>query len=187
MSNIIGLSGFKGDGKDYVATNVVAKLAIKHSMIPVIIHMADPLKEIALSIGWDGQKDKRGRRLLQLLGTEVCRKCINEFYWLDKMHKFISENSEPHKLIIIPDIRFPNEVRMVQNYVGININVVNPHTSNWSLLARLKRALGLAHASEAGGLAYDKKYLNLPGYGPDEDCVSFIENYIITRSRMCHI
>lgn len=44
---------------------------------------ADPIKQFARSVGWDDQKDERGRTLLQDIGT-VVRK-YNKTFWIEKM------------------------------------------------------------------------------------------------------
>lgn len=44
---------------------------------------ADPIKEFARLVGWDGAKDERGRTLLQDIGT-VVRK-YDELFWIEKM------------------------------------------------------------------------------------------------------
>ena len=50
---------------------------------PAIISLAAPIKELAEEyFSWDGKKDKKGRRLLQVLGTEAGRE-YNENLWVD--------------------------------------------------------------------------------------------------------
>lgn len=66
-AKLIGLVGLAGSGKSSVA-EVLARRGFVRAAF------ADELKRIAREqFGWDGQKDERGRRLLQVLGTEAGR------------------------------------------------------------------------------------------------------------------
>lgn len=85
---------------------------------PIIIPMAEQLKIIAKDcFGWDGRKGSKGRRLLQVIGTEAGR-AYNENIWVDYvLDKFLSfENN----VLISDDVRFENEIercREVLDYV----------------------------------------------------------------------
>lgn len=52
------------------------------------------------------------RELLQLVGTELFRKIDND-YWVKLNMRLIS--NEPSKTIIVPDLRFPNEIKALKN------------------------------------------------------------------------
>jgi hypothetical protein len=74
----IGLSGAAGAGKDTAADAILAQGPF------YVDHFAADLKRIARDyFGWDGKKDERGRKLLQLLGTEVGRAWY-EGIWVEK-------------------------------------------------------------------------------------------------------
>ena len=64
------------------------------------------------------------RRFMQLYGTEIVRKS-NPNHWVDvldvEIQKFKKEH--PHYLIVITDVRFPNEVAYVRNNDGIVIGL----------------------------------------------------------------
>jgi len=77
------------------------------------------------------------RTLLQWWGTEY-RRSINPDYWIKKLAKRIAE--EKPEIALITDVRFPNEVRFVQQY-GEAIKVDRPS------LPPLQGAAGV-HASE---------------------------------------
>lgn len=127
MTFIIGLSGKKRSGKNSVY--FMLKLLLDEDETGMLrkVSMADKLKEIARYVGWNGLKDDKGRRLLQLLGTEVLRGCIDDAYHVKYVEKAVREvNSMPKcvhtlqdaKIVVIPDIRFPNEVEMVHRLGG---------------------------------------------------------------------
>lgn len=110
---IIGIVGYAGSGKDTVASLLALKLKPKTSKI---VHFADPLKNIATNLGWNGKKDKKGRKLLQLLGTDVCRDCIDGEYWVKCMQEVISrETVKGTHYLLMPDVRFANEAEMFQD------------------------------------------------------------------------
>ncbi len=110
---VIVLTGKKGSGKTTVS-NWFAKQLNKHHYTTSVQPMAAPLKAVATSMGWNGEKDEKGRRLLQLLGTECGRNCISENIWIDKwIHTAKIANS---KVTIIDDCRFDNEYDTAKFY-----------------------------------------------------------------------
>lgn len=128
----IGIAGKMGTGKSTVAKMIAEKINGK------IVPFAKPLKDLATQMGWNGVKDEKGRRLLQLLGTECGRECIGEdiwiSHWLYEIHK--RENNGYH--IIADDVRFENE-----------LNVIRVHPNG--ILIKIKRLTNQQdseHASE---------------------------------------
>ncbi len=121
MTIIIGLSGKKGAGKNSVYFLSKILLDADETGKVIKVSMADALKEMARSIGWDGKKDDDGRRLLQILGTQVVRQCIDDQYWVKAAEgriKSLVNMADPPIAIFIPDIRFPNEAEMVKRLGG---------------------------------------------------------------------
>ena len=76
---IIGIAGAAGAGKSTVAKTIVDVFGQTHAKI---LPFAAPLKKFAIDLGWNGKKDKRGRRLLQLLGADCGRDCIDKDIWV---------------------------------------------------------------------------------------------------------
>lgn len=106
---VITLSGKAENGKDLTASILKDKLSDEGYDV-CIIHMADYLKYIAKQFfGWDGQKDLRGRTLLQKLGTEKVR-AINPTYWVDTVLEFVKVFKNDFQYFLIPDCRFQNEI-----------------------------------------------------------------------------
>ena len=116
--NLIALTGSAGSGKTTASQLLIDSFGYKR------MSFADPLKQIAKeSFGWDGQKDYRGRRLLQVLGTDAGR-AYNPEIWIDKMRSLIlSYDMEQGRYmaytnIVIDDIRFNNEANLVHEFGG---------------------------------------------------------------------
>jgi dephospho-CoA kinase len=102
---IILISGYMGSGK----TTAAKWLEDKFGTPPArILSLSSPIKALAkMWFGLDGVKDNRGRRLLQVLGTEAGRE-YNPNIWVEKLYKRIL--ILPKKsIILVDDWRFFNE------------------------------------------------------------------------------
>lgn len=107
--NIITISGKAESGKDLTATLLKEELE-KIGKRVLIMHYADYVKYVSAKFfGWDGQKDEKGRSILQYIGTEKARS-VNPNYWVDTIIEFIKVFGDDFDYILIPDCRFPNEV-----------------------------------------------------------------------------
>lgn len=115
---LIALSGFAGSGKDEIAKTLVSELGFTR------IAFADPLKQIARDLGWDGVKDEGGRRFLQNLGVSV-REVLDTEAWVRRAEDSIELIDAP---VVITDCRFPNEVAMVRRRKGHVVRIVRPGT-----------------------------------------------------------
>lgn len=114
MTNFICISGHAQNGKDTSACIFKSELESR-GFRTIIVHYADLLKFICKAFfGWDGKKDERGRSLLQRIGTECVRK-KNPDYWVEFVTKIVSMFPGDWEYIIIPDVRFPNELSGVLN------------------------------------------------------------------------
>jgi hypothetical protein len=70
---------------------------------------------MALNMGWNSEKDARGRKLLQDIGTagrEYRRDC-----WVRHL---------PHYPVIVDDVRYINEAAAIRAVGGIIVRVVRP-------------------------------------------------------------
>ena len=112
MTKFICVSGYAQHGKDTSATFIKDELESR-GFSTLIIHYADFLKFMCKAFfGWNGKKDERGRSLLQHIGTERVRS-KNPTYWVDFVVKAISMFPNEWDYVIIPDVRFPNEISRV--------------------------------------------------------------------------
>lgn len=119
--DIILISGKAEHGKDTFVNLCMEqinsrKYKYNHNINPMVARFADPLKFIARTyFGWDGEKDEKGRHLLQQLGTERGHQIIPGIW-----SKFISDvvliKSPDINTVFIPDWRFPEEYYDLVNY-----------------------------------------------------------------------
>lgn len=123
---IIGIAGKMGSGKSTVA-QIISEKCQDQTILP----FAKPLKDIAYQMGWNGVKDEKGRRLLQLLGTECGRECIGEDVWVNLWLKEVITACESYedgtlmvvKNVIADDLRFENEIDAIKRLGGKTIKV----------------------------------------------------------------
>lgn len=144
---VIGIAGKKRSGKDTVARMLIS-CATRAGVKATRRALADALKEectrmIALELGESGQVGKyldvlqemntdstkeKYRLLLQWWGTEFKRGMIGDDYWVDKLRDWLLQHKShsQQEIFIIPDVRFPNEVKMIKQQGGLVINVHRP-------------------------------------------------------------
>ncbi len=127
---VILISGSARFGKDSTAF-MMKELLEKQKNKVLIIHYADNLKLFAKNyFGWSGQKDQKGRELLQWLGTDVVRKNYEDT-WVDMIIALLKGIKTLYDYVIIPDVRFPNEIdKMCDNFNCITVRVIRPDFDN---------------------------------------------------------
>ena len=122
---IIGIAGRAGSGKSEVA-RMVRDLVLPRKAWGIAF--ADELKAIASDeFGWDGKKDERGRRLLQVLGTDCGRAYDPQIWvkrWRDELYE-VNESFRPD-YIIADDVRFENEAAEIHRMGGVVVRVNRP-------------------------------------------------------------
>lgn len=128
MQLIVGLSGYAGSGKDALGAILCEHYGFER------VAFADAIKQLAVSLGWDGVKDERGRRLLQHAG--MCAREYNPEVWIEKA----MQKSAALDAVVITDVRFANEVEAIKRQGGIIVRVirdgigpVNNHASEMEL------------------------------------------------------
>jgi len=128
---IITFSGKAMAGKD-TAADFLAKQATFRGWRVLRMNYADQLKYLARQyLGWNGEKDAKGRTLLQTLGTEKVR---NRFpnYWVDTTIGVAKIFQHDYDYIIIGDCRFSNEVSRWsdEGFSVITVHVERPDFDN---------------------------------------------------------
>jgi len=138
---IIGLSGYKGSGKDTICKMILPEFA---DVYAVRMAFADNLKqEIAnickLTLADIEANKSLFRPMLQWWGTDYRRKyCKNDNYWVDKLEEHLINNTIS-RLIFITDVRYMNEVNLIKYYRGEIWKIIrygstiDPHSSETSL------------------------------------------------------
>lgn len=153
---LIGLSGYAGSGKNQVAA-LLGMLGYSE------LGFADALKaEVADAIraerrlahgepvGYPGYlvslnlfspdevyakpTSQMMREILQWWGTEL-RRSGNQSYWVHKLENTL--DTQPRSLVVVSDVRFPNEVDMIRRRGGQiwlidrGLGPLNAHESEW--------------------------------------------------------
>lgn len=131
---VIGLAGRMWSGKTTTAKAIVEQLS-QEGRTAVILSLAAPLKDLARTyFGWNGQKDERGRRLLQRLGTDVGREWDPDF-WVNKWRDMARQQLRVGISVVCDDMRFANEAAAVVELGGkaficvSNRSPINDHAS----------------------------------------------------------
>lgn len=150
---IIGISGFQGSGKDTIADYLCNIYGFKRDSFAATLKDA-----VAAVFGWDREllegrtRESRTwreqvdtwwanrldmpnltpRLVLQQWGTEVARKAFHDDTWIASLENKLVR---AHNDIVITDVRFPNEIKAVQNAGGLVIRVVRGPEPEWYDLA----------------------------------------------------
>jgi hypothetical protein len=146
---IIGVCGFIGSGKDTVADYLTNFHGFRRESF------ANSLKDaVAQVFGWDrimlegrtkqarewreqvdpwwanrlDMPDLTPRLMLQLWGTEVCRKGFHDDIWIASLENKLRNSADD---IVISDCRFPNEIRSIKAAGGIVVRVVRGADPEW--------------------------------------------------------
>ena len=128
---IVAISGHAGSGKDTTAGMLRAELENCGFKV-LITHYADLVKYICRSFfEWNGEKDDHGRSLLQYVGTDVVRKKDPE-YWVNFIIQILQFFPDEWDYVLIPDARFPNEIRSLQDagFDVIHLRIERPDYDN---------------------------------------------------------
>lgn len=105
---LLGLCGYAHSGKDAFASYLCETGEWTR------VAFADPIKDVAYAIGWNGEKDDEGRVLLQDLGVGI-RKNLFEDVWVTKAEETIDRLKTS---VVVTDARFPNEIEMIRRRGG---------------------------------------------------------------------
>lgn len=164
--HVIGLAGRAGAGKS-TAAGFIEEVARARGWRVRRRAFAEPVKAIARrEFGWNGAKDARGRRLLQVIGTEAgraydpeiwVRRAAAEVEREARREEFSAQQSGPI-LFVFDDVRFDNEAdfcrwtRVGQRELGTDFA-----GEVWLVEGRASDLGGAAaHASEAGVWPVDR-------------------------------
>lgn len=148
MSQIIGIVGFIGSGKDTVADYLVNFHGFRRESF------ANSLKDAVSKVfGWDREllegrskqsrewretrdewwskrlkKDITPRWVLQYWGTEVVRKGFHDDIWVASLENRLRKSTDD---IIITDCRFPNEIKAIRNAGGRVVRIKRGPEPEW--------------------------------------------------------
>lgn len=113
MTTVVLISGKAEHGKT-LACFYMKKLLEDNGRRVLKVAFADYLKFIAEKYyGWNGEKDKDGRELLQQLGTNLIRERCHNF-WADSLFNLVSVLHPDFDYVVVDDCRFPNEISVFE-------------------------------------------------------------------------
>ena len=141
---IVGITGYKGHGKDTIGNYLIEKYNF------IRLAYGDPIKDICRTVfsftdeqlySYEGKErvdefwKHTPRELFQFIGTQLFRKrlpelCKNlsEDIWVNVLYKKIidkyRENPEKNTRFVITDVRFPNEFDLIKRLGGTTLRVI---------------------------------------------------------------
>lgn len=135
MRRVIGLTGRKGCGK----SSVGAILANNYHFH--VRSFASPIKEMLVAMGipkgYIYDRDykekpvpgfgKSARYMMQALGTEFGRHLVHPDVWIRALKNKLDDLRGD---VVIDDVRFENEARMIHAYGGMILRIERPHTTD---------------------------------------------------------
>lgn len=114
---LILISGKAGVGKSTLAKLLLEYLVERYDGIKVkVAPFAQGVKSIAARLGWNGQKDAKGRALLQGIG--LVGRDYNPDVWVNATFSAIENHQDyPFHVVIVDDWRFPNELDVANKFI----------------------------------------------------------------------
>jgi hypothetical protein len=127
---VICISAKAQHGKDTSALILKEIYEAKGNKV-LITHFADLVKYICKQyFNWDGNKDEKGRTLLQYIGTDVIG-AKNPTYWADFIVNFLKMFEYEWDYVIIPDCRYPIEAATMESAFDTTIlRIERPNFDN---------------------------------------------------------
>jgi len=197
---IIGICGLIGAGKDTAADYLVNFHEFRRESF------AGTLKDAVASVfGWDREmlegRTKTAREwreqidpwwserlnmpnltprlVLQLWGTEVCRKAFHDDIWIASVENKLRQTKDN---IVISDCRFPNEIASIRNAGGRVIRIARGADPDWFSLAKvnvdeMRKLYPKVHASEYSWAATDFDMV-IDNNGSIEDLYAELKNLV---------
>lgn len=123
------ISGKARHGKDTTAAMIKNYYETKGKKV-INLQYSSYIKEYAKKISnWDGSEEAKPRELLQQLGTNIIRQKIDPLFFVDAIIKDIKVYSFFFDVIIVSDVRTPEEIdypkNNFDNVIALNIRRVN--------------------------------------------------------------
>jgi len=146
MIQVIGISGKAGSGKDYISHQYLAPLGFKQWSLAWHFKVWIVGKGLATHEETFVTKPPHIRNELQLEGTERGRMVYGDDVWCETAREWFTVLHEQWGIdkFVIPDVRFPNEVKFIRNMGG---KVIRLHAPNRILNSSLTES-ARQHISE---------------------------------------
>jgi hypothetical protein len=151
QKTILGFSGRKSSGKDTAVSDIVKRLPFGTvDVLPIAAGLKDIVRRCFVPAEWPQSKTihwterdkqmplpcgKTLREILQLVGTDWFRQLWSDV-WVNAWKAEVSRSSA--EAILVPDVRFPNELAAIQDMNGHVIRLtrapyIDAHVSETSL------------------------------------------------------
>jgi len=178
MSKIVGLLGFIGSGKGTVAAQLVNEHNFRQDSFASSLKDAcsvifdwprnmlegDTLESRAwreIVDTWWAEKlsipNFSPRYALQIMGTDVLRNHFHEDLWFITVQNRIRKN--PTQNVVISDVRFPNEIKFIQDQGGVLVRINRGAAPIWYDTAVLANN-GNSLAKEAMSKTYTEAHFS---------------------------
>lgn len=148
----------------------------------VISPMAKRLKEQAKDIGWDGQKDEKGRTLLQELSWPV-----KHYYGMHIYAKWAIDDAlrENPDIILVDDLRMLEEVRYLKSlekqehrYIDFEVKIIRLENPNCKSILTAKQLADVSETEMDTYTEFDERILNDGGLKElEQKAIDFIVKY----------
>ena len=128
-AKIFLIAGKARSGKDTVADIMEKHYEAKGQKV-VKLGFSEHIKTYAKKItGWDGNDKTKPRELLQVLGTDIIRNKIDKDFFVKRTCEDIVIYKYYFDVIIISDVRYPNELeepkKRFQNVITVKVDRPN--------------------------------------------------------------
>lgn len=153
------VAGKARHGKDTTA-DIIKKIYEEKMKKVILLAYGDTIKQYAKKVSsWDGSEETKPRTIMQQIGTDIIRKNIDEFFFINRMIDDIKVYSYFFDVIVITDARFANEIDDIKNKFSnsFSINIFRPNFDSGLTKEQL------SHPSETAldnYNAYDYKIIN---------------------------
>lgn len=173
---VILVSGKAGSGKSTVAKILLDKLIEIPEISAMRYAFASPIKFVARSVGgWDGQKDEKGRKLLQDIGR-VFRE-YDPIIWVKHMFRQVDDNSDilPLNFVVVEDWRFLNEYDAIKKSRIMDVVTIRVIGRQAELPGNTASDISEHGLPEAGDKLYD---FIIDNVGTIEDLERLLHQYV---------
>lgn len=132
LPRLIAFCGPSGAGKSTAAMAIRAAvtnaeiLSIAEPIKKMVDAMSPAIAECSKEASHPALCGRTKRHALQTLGTEWGRNCIGEDIWINLWRERAEEvlAASPSRLILVDDLRYPNEARVIRELGGKIVRVV---------------------------------------------------------------
>ncbi len=137
MKKIFLISGKAQNGKDSTADILIEQLKGRS----IKLSYADYLKIICMKyFGWNGEKDEKGRSILQFVGTDLIRDELGmENFHVNRVCEDIKIAEKQFDYFFIPDARRKNEIYFTQAMFPDLVTTIRVERLNYKSPLTLKQ------------------------------------------------